>query len=350
VKTPLAWLLHGRGDGRLPDALDDAEVAVALQRVASPAIAVSAALATLPMRPLTFASPDAIPEAAIARRPFDRDWWVYSFSQLAREDDGADASGARDEIEPVPDALASRFSGARFGNALHAALEATDFAAWGDWSLDLPPTGEYEHVAGALRGQGYASEADQLEGLPLLTRLLAATLNARLPEGAVLARLPRAARCPELEFHLAFRPVAIPTLIETLHAHGIAAERSAFGLRKRIEGLLTGFIDLVYEHAGRYYVLDYKSNRLPDYRPATLAGSVRENEYDLQYTLYSLALHRWLRFRLGADYDYDRHMGGVRYLYCRGLGTDGEGIHALTLPRPLIESLDALMVAPERQP
>jgi exodeoxyribonuclease V beta subunit len=338
VKTPLAWLMHRGADGPL----DDAVVAATLARIASPAIAVTPALTALPTQRLIFAPPEPTPPAAIANRQFDRDWWVYSFSQLAREDDGADPTGARDEIEPIPDALASRFAGARFGNALHAALEATDFAAWHDWTLELPPTGEYEHVAGALRGQGYASEADQLEGLPLLTHLVAATLNARMPEGAVLARLPSATRCPELEFHLAFDPVAVPALIESLHAHGIVRDRHGFGLRRRIEGLLTGFIDLVYEHAGRYYVLDYKSNRLPDYAPATLAQSVRENEYDLQYTLYSLALHRWLRFRLGAAYDYDTHMGGVRYLYCRGL-IEGEGIHALTLPRALIESLDMLM-------
>jgi exodeoxyribonuclease V beta subunit len=308
---------------------------------------VAPALAVLPAQRLSFAPPEAVPAVAIATRPFDRDWWVYSFSQLAREDDGADAPGARDEIEPMPDALASRFSGARFGNALHAALEATDFAAWHDWTLDLPPTGEYEHVAGALRGQGYASEADQLEGLPLLTGLVAATLNTPMPEGAVLSRLPRESRCPELEFHLAFKPVAVPALVQVLHAHGTVRDRNGFGLRRRIEGLLTGFIDLVYEHAGRYYVLDYKSNRLPDYTPITLAQSVCENEYDLQYTLYTLALHRWLRFRLGSSYDYDAHMGGVRYLYCRGLDDEGNGVHALTLPRALIESLDLLMTSPE---
>ena len=45
---------------------------------------------------------------------------------------------------------------------------------------------------------------------------------------------------------------------------------------------------------------------------------MRESEYDLQYLIYTLALHRWLRFRR-ADYDYDTHFGGVRYLFCRGL-------------------------------
>jgi len=70
---------------------------------------------------------------------------------------------------------------------------------------------------------------------------------------------------------------------------------------------------------------------------------VRDSEYDLQYVLYTLAVHRWLRFRLGPAYDYERHLGGVRYLYSRGLTPGGEhGIHAVRPPRALIEALDAL--------
>jgi exodeoxyribonuclease V beta subunit len=64
--------------------------------------------------------------------------------------------------------------------------------------------------------------------------------------------------------------------------------------------------------------------------------------------LYTLALHRWLRFRLGADYDYARHVGGVRYLFCRGLdphSASGDGIHALCPPQALIEALDQLFGA-----
>ena len=115
---------------------------------------------------------------------------------------------------------------------------------------------------------------------------------------------------------------------------------------QRLEGLLTGRIDLVYEAAGRYYLLDYKSNQLRDYQAPALAQSVRDSEYDLQYVLYSLALHRWLRFRLGAGYDIEHHLGGVRYLYCRGLdrqAAEAPGIHALRLPSALIEALDRLL-------
>ena len=108
-----------------------------------------------------------------------------------------------------------------------------------------------------------------------------------------------------------------------LHAHGWSPRAAASACATRLEGLLTGRIDLVYEADGRFYVLDYKSNQLPDYgagRASTRA--VADGEYDLQYLIYTLALHRWLRFRLGAGYDIERHLGGVRYLFCRGLDRD----------------------------
>ena len=355
ARTPLAWLLHRGPEGEPARKLGDYDIEDGLQRLqtwareegGSHAIEIRTAPSSLPTSRLAFAPAAAAPPAAVAQRRFSRDWWVYSFSQLAREQDSDAARGARDETEPSP-IVANRFAGARFGNALHTALESCDFAAWRDWSGELPPPGEFAALQRALRSEGYGGDNDLRDGLPLLTALVANTLNARLPEGARLCEMPASARCAELEFHLGFAAVAMPELLALLHAHGIVGERRAFGLRQRIEGLLTGFIDLVYEFAGRYYVLDYKSNQLPDYAPATLARSVREHEYDLQYTLYTLALHRWLRFRLGAAYDYDRHIGGVRYLYCRGLdgATDHAGIHHLKLPRVLIESLDTLFAQP----
>jgi exodeoxyribonuclease V beta subunit len=300
-------------------------------------------VASLPR--LRFESPDALPPARRVARPLDRDWWVYSFSQLAREDSGADTRGAEDEAEPPP-LLRSRFSGTRFGNALHAALEGVRFADWRDWQGALPPPGQLPALQEALRKEGFASEADQEEGLPLLTRLVADTLNARLPEGTVLATRPPESLCVEMEFHLELAPVAVPALLALLHAHGFVDARRGFGLRARLEGLLTGRIDLIYENDGRYYVLDYKSNQLSDYGAEGLARAVREHEYDLQYLIYTLALHRWLRFRLGASYDIGRHLGGVRYLFCRGLDPDeapGSGLHALRLPDELILALDALL-------
>ncbi|MDT0889243.1 PD-(D/E)XK nuclease family protein, partial [Staphylococcus pseudintermedius] len=125
--------------------------------------------------------------------------------------------------------------------------------------------------------------------------------------------------------------------------HGQVRERRTFGSRRRLEGLMTGKIDLVYAYQGRYYVLDYKTNRLPGFDAAQVERAMAESEYDLQALIYTVALHRWLRFRLGEAYDYERDFGGVRYLFCRGLDAadPGAGVHAAKPPLALIEAMDA---------
>ena len=87
---------------------------------------------------------------------------------------------------------------------------------------------------------------------------------------------------------------------------------------KTISGYLTGFIDLICEYNGQYYVMDYKTNYLADYKENDLTLAMREHNYGLQYWLYSVVLHRYLQNRL-PDYDYEQHFGGVRYLFVRGM-------------------------------
>jgi exodeoxyribonuclease V beta subunit len=94
-----------------------------------------------------------------------------------------------------------------------------------------------------------------------------------------------------------------------------------------LKGYLTGSIDAVLRVDGRYVVVDYKTNRLgaPDapltawhYRPAALVEAMLHAHYPLQALLYAVALHRFLRWRI-RDYDPDRHLGGVLYLFLRGM-------------------------------
>jgi exodeoxyribonuclease V beta subunit len=110
-----------------------------------------------------------------------------------------------------------------------------------------------------------------------------------------------------------------------------------------LNGMLKGFMDLVFEHEGRYYVADYKSNWLgPDaaaYTPEAMRAEILHARYELQYVLYLFALHRLLKARL-PDYDYDRHVGGAVYLFLRGIEAPSRGLHAERPPRALIESLD----------
>ena len=115
-----------------------------------------------------------------------------------------------------------------------------------------------------------------------------------------------------------------------------------------LRGLLTGAIDLVAQHDGRWFLLDYKSNHLGDtvahYTMDAMQHAMTEHHYVLQYHLYLVALHRFLRLRQPA-YDYDRHVGGIGYLFVRGLDVahPGAGVFADRPPRSRIEALDALL-------
>ena len=301
-----------------------------------------------------------VPPARPLLRRLDSDWWVHSFSQLARADAGNDTAsvatvpasggndepdtGAGDDAAPAP-GFDPRFAGNRYGVALHAVLEHADFAAWRHWrDGDDAPPGQAAVIAEALAGEGYG--ADEMDdGIALTTRLAGHTLTVVLPEGLRLCDLPAGERRAEIEFQFALQPVRVEALLALLHAHGVVRERHGFGLRQRLEGLMTGLIDLVYRHDGKWYVLDYKSNRLPGYAADALQRAMRHSEYDLQALIYTVALHRWLRFRLGAGYDHGRDFGGIRYLFCRGLDAaraDSPGIHAQRFAPELVHALDAL--------
>ncbi len=319
---------------------------------------------------LAFERDGELPPVRALTRRVPHDWWVYSFTQLAHADAGHDTDAAATEVPaPAADepagvdltleaeqpAVASeesdpRFMGSRFGNVLHDALENTDFAQWGGWQAgETAPGEEAEVLRASLRAEGYA-EQDLDDGVAMLTGLVGQTLTVPLPEGGALHDLPADARRAEIEFHFAMQPTAVPALLSLLHAHGLVRDRHGFGTRRRLEGLMTGKIDLTYVRADRWYVLDYKSNRLPGYDAARLASAMQHSEYDLQALIYTVALHRWLRFRLGAQYDYARDMGGIRYLFCRGLDArrdDSPGLYAHRFDPALVDALDALFAGGE---
>ncbi|MEN5040617.1 exodeoxyribonuclease V subunit beta [Stenotrophomonas sp. TWI1149] len=319
---------------------------------------------------LAFEREGELPPVRALTRRVPHDWWVYSFTQLAHADAGHDTDAAATEV-PAPAAdepagvdltleteqpavpleeIDPRFMGSRFGNVLHDALENTDFAQWGGWQAGQPAPGEEAEILRAsLRAEGYAEE-DLDDGVAMLTALVGQTLTVPLPEGGALHDLPAEARRAEIEFHFAMQPTAVPALLTLLHAHGLVRDRHGFGTRRRLEGLMTGKIDLTYVRAERWYVLDYKSNRLPGYDAARLASAMQHSEYDLQALIYTVALHRWLRFRLGSQYDYTRDMGGIRYLFCRGLDArreDSPGLYAHRFDPALVDALDALFAGGE---
>jgi exodeoxyribonuclease V beta subunit len=109
---------------------------------------------------------------------------------------------------------------------------------------------------------------------------------------------------------------------------------------------MRGFIDIVFEHRGRYYLADYKSNWLgptiDSYGGDALAKSMGREAYFLQYLVYCVALHRYLELRI-QGYRYETHFGGVRYLFVRGMRPQSGAVRGVYADRPpvaLIEALD----------
>lgn len=159
------------------------------------------------------------------------------------------------------------------------------------------------------------------------SRIVQHTLGAPLDRAGVLrlSALPAESRITEVEFHYPIHAREAPILARALALHrrecGLAGLVDSLDLSVA-SGYMKGFIDLAFEHDGRYFLADYKSNwlgpTLDHYRADSLAQAIVAEHYDLQYLLYVLALDRWLAGRL-PGYDYDRHVGGVYYLFVRGI-------------------------------
>jgi len=234
---------------------------------------------------------------------------------------------------PVPDDDILRFPrGAAAGECLHAAFELADFADASTWPAAIT-------TALAAHPQAGTKLAPQMHGM------LAAVLHTPLPLGEgrslVLSAVPRGQRLAELEFMLPGGTLRAATLEALLKQHGEPVPPLAF---HTLHGPVRGFVDLVFEHRGRFHVLDWKSNHLGDsaahYGAAPLSAAMAEHGYGLQRLLYVLALHRHLRQRL-PGYDYAQHMGEALYLFVRGVrpAWPGAGVVAHRPPRALVEAL-----------
>ena len=178
-----------------------------------------------------------------------------------------------------------------------------------------------------------------------MTAILHAPLNET---GISLSQLSAREKQVEMAFYL---PIAQPLIAGELDALIRRFDPLSAGCPPlefaQVRGMLKGFIDLVFRHDGRYYLLDYKSNWLGEnstaYTPEAMAAAMQAHRYDLQYQLYTLALHRYLRHRI-ADYDYERHFGGVIYLFLRGVDSEQpqQGIYTTRPDCELIAQMDEL--------
>jgi exodeoxyribonuclease V beta subunit len=331
--------------------------------------------------------------AALAARTFDRevdaDWRRTSYSALIRveeeahvgsepEESGTDdepdvPDDARDDAapeaipEPATEAVVSPMAalpaGATFGTLVHAVLEHADPQA-PDLEAEL-----LRHVTEQLRFAPVAAEAGELAAA--LVPLHHTPLGPLAP-GVTLADIALRDRLRELDFEFPLaggdtREVAAPDvrlrdLAPLLRTHLPAGDPLA-GYADRLEspllgeqtlrGYLSGSVDAVLRLPdGRFLIVDYKTNFLgttaADY--ADLAAAMLHSHYPLQALLYAVVVHRYLRWRL-PDYDPEQHLGGVLYLYLRGMCgpdtplTDGHpaGVFSWRPPAALVTALSDLL-------
>jgi exodeoxyribonuclease V beta subunit len=340
---------------------------------------------------------DALPAlaAAVFARPLDREWRRASYSSLTSAAHEAptigsepeqpltsdedvpvpvvaltDVPGARDGADPTRQislGLSDMPGGALVGTVVHGVFERTDFAA-----PDLEAA-----VDDALAQELTWHNVDLGDRAGVVAGLSVAIESSLGPlvDGIALRDVTRADRLDELGFEIPLvggdsptAPLSLSAVADLLEAYldpGDPVARYAPRLREPtlervLRGYLTGSLDLVFRMRDERFVLaDYKTNRLGvpgetlsawHYRPDALQAEMVAAHYPLQALLYQVALHRYLRWRLAGRYDPERHLGGVLYLFLRGMSVlepvdvDGQpcGVWSWRAPAGLVEALSDL--------
>jgi exodeoxyribonuclease V beta subunit len=149
----------------------------------------------------------------------------------------------------------------------------------------------------------------------------------------------------EMEFHMPLHEVKVSDFNRIINQYFKQHARDY--QFEQLNGMIKGFIDLMFEFDGKFYVADYKSNHLGDsydsYHYSAMEQAMTGHDYHLQAILYTLALHRWLKHKL-PNYDYHTHIGGAYYLFIRGMSQTepGNGVYFVLPEKPMIEALDDL--------
>lgn len=357
-QTPWAHVLRGQGsiasDDLAPALAQFLAAVPTVQAVRWPVAGVAAGQA--PVRWQAPVTHTTLLPARSFRGLAGEAWRISSYSGLkTREEDeptprpvlpaGEDTARAETFREQALSGLAALPRGAEIGSFWHSLLE--EAAALG-FGIDAQ-TGAMldEFIDRQCRQRQWTDQTSPLQqalrGWLRHVMTLPVQADGEVPAPVALHQLT--IYQVELEFWLASHGVDVVAVDRLVCRHTLGGRARPAMAAARLNGLFKGFMDLVFEYQGRYYVADYKSNYLaPDiaeYHSEALAADIAKHRYDLQYVLYLLALHRQLRARL-PDYDYDRHIGGAVYLYLRGWDGSGRGVHVERPPRALIEALDRL--------
>jgi len=304
---------------------------------------------------------------AVFSSVIDASWRVTSYSALVRGDDTERpdydtttvplVADPEAETPIASDPLFELPAGTHAGHFLHEVFENLDFPRARGETLTGVVRSLLERYGGLGVGRTAAGEDDR-DWAPVAEALVTNVLDTGLDESGTLRLRDVAAadRIAELEFHFpvaGLDPGALRRVLALSADHAGSADGLGF---EPLRGLMHGFIDLVFRRDGRFYIVDYKSNRLgtrlPAYEREGLRDAIRHHHYDLQYLIYTLAVHRFLGWRL-PGYDYERHFGGVYYLFLRGMRPHLGSSCGVWCDRPsleLIDALDGLFAGARKQP
>ena len=339
--TALAWLLNGRKENladpvEFLNALDADPVdwktrwlSLAEKSPASITVDDLPLEAGVPWQPEKFVTEKLISKSC--DREIKPSWFLSSFTHLSQQVLSPHEMAAVTDlpdydvavVEPKPELSEEQIAtgifvlpaGARTGDCLHKILEQFDFSNDNKASATILAKKQLETFGlGEVRHVAAVSE--------MLDRLRNSPLDFENPK-FTLARVGQTQRLSEMEFHFPTGQLDEKKLLKLIRdrKHSPATKQ----ITPRVEGFLKGFIDLIFEFDGRFYIVDWKSNslgnRVEDYGAAAMQNEVTERGYDLQYYIYTVALDKYLRRRL-ANYDYEKHFGGIRYIFLRGLAVE----------------------------
>lgn len=223
--------------------------------------------------------------------------------------------------------------GAHTGNLIHYIFERIDFRKSEYWPKVI------ERAISRLTSQQTDDFKNRM--VDMVRQVLETTI---VPDaGLTMNKVAWEDRISELEFDF---PLSVFDT-ERLSALAAGTATPFFVKDARLEGIMNGKVDLVFRHGGKYWILDWKSNhlgdRVEDYSSDRVREAMAENNYHLQYHIYTLALRRYLSSRL-PDFDYDRDFGGCIYLFVRGMRVGGDtGIFLHKPDTALLDSMESLI-------
>lgn len=288
-------------------------------------------------------SPGEQPLAArVFNQHIDSSWRISSFSSLIsgrlEEPDAPDYDAVESESDLAEEAVLPAEGvhafpgGMRAGTCLHLILEQLDFTD----RLQLRPL-----VTRRLTDFHFEQFDD------VVCETLEKVLQTPLGEEAfTLSEISRASRLSEVEFTFPITALTTSRLREVFQTDDLplTIDRLQFA---PANGFMKGFIDLVFERNGRFYFVDWKSNWLgtdaSSYAPESLAAEMTRNFYNLQLSIYAVALHRYLQRRI-REYDYEKSFGGAFYVFLRGVDPKkpSNGIFSARPAYNFVQRLDQL--------